>query len=72
MKFDAGKTTYVYECDRLAVLSGLSRPSFLSCVQDFINQLLSVETVITQARSLKAKFSIPEDDSGEAADELKK
>lgn len=54
------------------MLSGLSRQSFLSCVQDFINQLLSVETVITQARSLKAKFSIPEDDSGEAADELKK
>ncbi|XP_026037733.1 rab3 GTPase-activating protein catalytic subunit-like isoform X2 [Astatotilapia calliptera] len=31
-----------------------------------------METVITQARSLKAKFSVPEDDSGEAADELKK
>uniref|UniRef100_A0AAX7U9F6 Rab3 GTPase-activating protein catalytic subunit n=1 Tax=Astatotilapia calliptera TaxID=8154 RepID=A0AAX7U9F6_ASTCA len=46
---------------------GLSRQLFLSCVQDFINQLLSMETVITQARSLKAKFSIPEDDSGEAA-----
>ncbi|XP_063337894.1 rab3 GTPase-activating protein catalytic subunit isoform X1 [Pelmatolapia mariae] len=41
-------------------------------LEDFINQLLTMETVITQARSLKAKFSIPEDDSGEAADELKK
>ncbi|XP_076731451.1 rab3 GTPase-activating protein catalytic subunit-like, partial [Maylandia zebra] len=41
-------------------------------LEDFINQLLSMETVITQARSLKAKFSVPEDDSGEAADELKK
>lgn len=26
-------------------------------VQDFINQLISVETVITQARSLRAKFA---------------
>lgn len=26
-------------------------------LQDFINQLISMETVITQARSLRAKFA---------------
>lgn len=26
-------------------------------VQDFINQLITMETVITQARSLRAKFA---------------
>nr|XP_020464557.1 rab3 GTPase-activating protein catalytic subunit isoform X2 [Monopterus albus] len=38
-------------------------------LEDFINQLMAMEAVITQARSLKSKFAISE---SESADELKK
>ncbi|XP_069012373.1 rab3 GTPase-activating protein catalytic subunit isoform X3 [Embiotoca jacksoni] len=41
-------------------------------LEDFINQLMAIETVITQARSLKTKFSISEDEKGEATDELER
>ncbi|XP_047465417.1 rab3 GTPase-activating protein catalytic subunit isoform X2 [Mugil cephalus] len=41
-------------------------------LEDFINQLMTTETVITQARSLKAKFAIGEDEKGESTDELEK
>uniref|UniRef100_A0A7N6B893 Rab3 GTPase-activating protein catalytic subunit n=1 Tax=Anabas testudineus TaxID=64144 RepID=A0A7N6B893_ANATE len=41
-------------------------------VIDFINQLIAMETVITQARSLKAKFSISESEKRDDTDELKK
>lgn len=42
----------------------------MSFLQDVINQLVSMETAITQARSLKAKFSIC--DQGEEREELEK
>ncbi|XP_028991028.1 rab3 GTPase-activating protein catalytic subunit isoform X2 [Betta splendens] len=41
-------------------------------LEDFINQLIAMETVVTQARSLKAKFAITESENAEDADELKK
>lgn len=46
--------------------------TFLS-TQDFINQLVTMEMVIAEARSLKAKFAVnEEEDKGQAADELEK
>ncbi|CAK6980189.1 rab3 GTPase-activating protein catalytic subunit [Scomber scombrus] len=39
-------------------------------LEDFINQLMAVETVITQARSLKAKFAISEGEKAEDTEEL--
>uniref|UniRef100_A0A4W6ELK6 Rab3 GTPase-activating protein catalytic subunit n=1 Tax=Lates calcarifer TaxID=8187 RepID=A0A4W6ELK6_LATCA len=41
-------------------------------LEDFINQLMAMETVITQARSLKAKFAISEGDKGEDTGDLEK
>ncbi|XP_041671566.1 rab3 GTPase-activating protein catalytic subunit isoform X2 [Cheilinus undulatus] len=41
-------------------------------IEDFINQLNAMETVITRARSLKAKFSICEEEKGDDTEELKK
>ncbi|KAM6963507.1 rab3 GTPase-activating protein catalytic subunit isoform 2-T2 [Tautogolabrus adspersus] len=41
-------------------------------IEDFINQLIAMETVITRARSLKAKFSICEGEKGEDTEELEK
>lgn len=41
-------------------------------LQDFINQLVEMETVITRARSLRAKFAVNGEDHGEATDELEK
>ncbi|XP_029383713.1 rab3 GTPase-activating protein catalytic subunit isoform X2 [Echeneis naucrates] len=41
-------------------------------LEDFINQLIVIETVITQARSLKSKFAFSEDEKGEDAGELEK
>uniref|UniRef100_A0A673AP60 Rab3 GTPase-activating protein catalytic subunit n=1 Tax=Sphaeramia orbicularis TaxID=375764 RepID=A0A673AP60_9TELE len=38
---------------------------------EFINQLMTIETVITQARSLKAKFGIGEGDNWNETEELK-
>ncbi|KAM6897052.1 rab3 GTPase-activating protein catalytic subunit [Xenentodon cancila] len=43
-----------------------------SKLEDFIDQLVVMETVITRARSLKAKFAVNEDEEEEGADELKK
>ncbi|KAK2910702.1 hypothetical protein Q8A73_008417 [Channa argus] len=40
-------------------------------LEDFINQLITMETAITQARSLKAKFAISESEKGEDPDELR-
>uniref|UniRef100_A0A7N6AA81 Rab3 GTPase-activating protein catalytic subunit n=1 Tax=Anabas testudineus TaxID=64144 RepID=A0A7N6AA81_ANATE len=45
---------------------------FVEHLLDFINQLIAMETVITQARSLKAKFSISESEKRDDTDELKK
>ncbi len=42
------------------------------CLQDFINQLMAMETVITQARSLKTKFAVCEGEKGEDSEELEK
>ncbi|XP_032358737.1 rab3 GTPase-activating protein catalytic subunit isoform X2 [Etheostoma spectabile] len=39
-------------------------------LEDFINQLMAMETVITRARSLKAKFAICEGAKGEDTEEL--
>lgn len=46
----------------------------LFSMQDFITQLVTMETVITEARSLKAKFAVDEEDdnNGDSADELEK
>ncbi|XP_071319577.1 rab3 GTPase-activating protein catalytic subunit [Trachinotus anak] len=41
-------------------------------LEDFINQLMAMETVITRARSLKAKFAISEGEKGEDTGELEK
>ncbi|XP_039643316.1 rab3 GTPase-activating protein catalytic subunit isoform X2 [Perca fluviatilis] len=41
-------------------------------LEDFINQLMAMETVITRARSLKAKFAICEGAKGEDTEELEK
>nr|XP_046232614.1 rab3 GTPase-activating protein catalytic subunit isoform X1 [Scatophagus argus] len=41
-------------------------------IEDFINQLMTMETAITRARSLKAKFSICEGEKGEDTEELEK
>ncbi|AWP17112.1 putative rab3 GTPase-activating protein catalytic subunit [Scophthalmus maximus] len=41
-------------------------------LEDFINQLMTMEMVITQARSLKAKFAVSEDEKGGDTDELEK
>ncbi|XP_039990752.1 rab3 GTPase-activating protein catalytic subunit isoform X2 [Xiphias gladius] len=41
-------------------------------LEDFINQLMAMETVITRARSLKAKFAISEGEKGEDKGELEK
>lgn len=43
-------------------------------LEDFITQLVTMETVITEARSLKAKFAVEEeeDNNDDAADELEK
>ncbi|XP_008277552.1 rab3 GTPase-activating protein catalytic subunit [Stegastes partitus] len=41
-------------------------------LEDFMNQLMVMEISITRARSLKAKFSVSEDEKGEDADELEK
>lgn len=43
-------------------------------LEDFITQLVTMETVITEARSLKAKFAVEEeeDNNDNAADELEK
>ncbi|XP_037547652.1 rab3 GTPase-activating protein catalytic subunit [Nematolebias whitei] len=41
-------------------------------LEDFINQLVEMETVITRARSLRAKFAVNGEDHGEATDELEK
>ncbi|KAM4525060.1 rab3 GTPase-activating protein catalytic subunit isoform 1-T1 [Odontesthes bonariensis] len=41
-------------------------------LEDFINQLVVMETVITRARSLKAKFAVNDDDEAEATDDLEK
>ncbi|CAJ1080577.1 rab3 GTPase-activating protein catalytic subunit isoform X2 [Xyrichtys novacula] len=41
-------------------------------LEDFINQLTAMETVITRARSLKAKFSLCEGEKGEDQEELEK
>ncbi|MED6275995.1 hypothetical protein CHARACLAT_032403 [Characodon lateralis] len=42
-------------------------------LEDFINQLVTMERVITEARSLKAKFAVDEEENnGEAALELQK
>ncbi|KAM3591695.1 uncharacterized protein V6R79_005896 [Siganus canaliculatus] len=41
-------------------------------LEDFTNQLMAMETVITQARSLKAKFDICDRERGEDTEELKK
>ncbi|XP_040922948.1 rab3 GTPase-activating protein catalytic subunit isoform X3 [Toxotes jaculatrix] len=41
-------------------------------LEDFINQLTAMETVVTRARSLKAKFAISEGEKGEDAGELEK
>ncbi|XP_054860728.1 rab3 GTPase-activating protein catalytic subunit isoform X2 [Amphiprion ocellaris] len=41
-------------------------------LEDFINQLMVMEIAITRARSLKAKFSVSEDEKGEDTDELEK
>ncbi|XP_028264275.1 rab3 GTPase-activating protein catalytic subunit isoform X2 [Parambassis ranga] len=41
-------------------------------IEDFINQLTAMETVITRARSLKAKFAVGEDEKGETSEELEK
>nr|XP_019938363.1 PREDICTED: rab3 GTPase-activating protein catalytic subunit [Paralichthys olivaceus] len=41
-------------------------------LEDFINQLMTMETVITQARSLKAKFAVNEGESKEDTAELEK
>ncbi|XP_034564013.1 rab3 GTPase-activating protein catalytic subunit [Notolabrus celidotus] len=41
-------------------------------LEDFINQLMAMETAITQARSLKAKFSLCEGEKGEDKEELEK
>uniref|UniRef100_UPI0037E8220F rab3 GTPase-activating protein catalytic subunit isoform X2 n=1 Tax=Semicossyphus pulcher TaxID=241346 RepID=UPI0037E8220F len=41
-------------------------------LEDFINQLIAMETVITRARSLKSKFSICEGEKGEDTEELEK
>ncbi|XP_074519862.1 rab3 GTPase-activating protein catalytic subunit isoform X2 [Halichoeres trimaculatus] len=41
-------------------------------LEEFINQLMVMETVITQARSLKAKFSLCEGEKGEDKEELEK
>ncbi|XP_074476554.1 rab3 GTPase-activating protein catalytic subunit isoform X3 [Sebastes fasciatus] len=41
-------------------------------LEDFINQLMAMETVITRARSLKAKFAICEGGKGEDTEELEK
>lgn len=41
-------------------------------LEDFINQLMAMETVITRARSLKAKFAICEGVKGEDTEELEK
>uniref|UniRef100_A0A673AQQ4 Rab3 GTPase-activating protein catalytic subunit n=1 Tax=Sphaeramia orbicularis TaxID=375764 RepID=A0A673AQQ4_9TELE len=40
-------------------------------LEEFINQLMTIETVITQARSLKAKFGIGEGDNWNETEELK-
>ncbi|KAG7239758.1 hypothetical protein INR49_028400 [Caranx melampygus] len=37
-------------------------------IEDFINQLMVMETVITRARSLKAKFAISEAEKGDDAE----
>ncbi|XP_013865900.1 rab3 GTPase-activating protein catalytic subunit [Austrofundulus limnaeus] len=39
-------------------------------LEDFIKQLVEMETVITRARSLRAKFAVDEDDQGDATEEL--
>nr|XP_033467499.1 rab3 GTPase-activating protein catalytic subunit isoform X1 [Epinephelus lanceolatus] len=41
-------------------------------LEDFINQLMAIETVITRGRSLKAKFAICEGGKGEDTEELEK
>uniref|UniRef100_A0A8C6MKA9 Rab3 GTPase-activating protein catalytic subunit n=1 Tax=Nothobranchius furzeri TaxID=105023 RepID=A0A8C6MKA9_NOTFU len=41
-------------------------------LEDFINQLVVMETVITRARSLKDKFAVDKGEPGEATEELKK
>ncbi|XP_068161266.1 rab3 GTPase-activating protein catalytic subunit [Antennarius striatus] len=41
-------------------------------IEDFINQLMAMETFITQARSLKTKFAVCEGEKGEGAEELQK
>ncbi|KAG8008872.1 Rab3 GTPase-activating protein catalytic subunit [Nibea albiflora] len=41
-------------------------------LEDFINQLMAMETVITQARSLKAKFAICEGVKEEGTEDLEK
>ncbi|XP_059181022.1 rab3 GTPase-activating protein catalytic subunit isoform X2 [Centropristis striata] len=41
-------------------------------VEDLINQLMAMETAITRARSLKAKFAIGEGGKGEDTEELEK
>uniref|UniRef100_A0A3Q3AZ99 Rab3 GTPase-activating protein catalytic subunit n=1 Tax=Kryptolebias marmoratus TaxID=37003 RepID=A0A3Q3AZ99_KRYMA len=47
-------------------------PKFVDRISDFIKQLVEMETVITRARSLRAKFAVNEDDHGDATDELEK
>ncbi|KAM9850623.1 rab3 GTPase-activating protein catalytic subunit [Aulostomus maculatus] len=41
-------------------------------LEDCINQLMTLETAITQSRSLKAKFAISECEKGDDAEELEK
>ncbi|CAB1416618.1 unnamed protein product [Pleuronectes platessa] len=41
-------------------------------LEDFINQLMTMEAVITQVRSLKAKFAVNEGESEEDTAELEK
>lgn len=41
-------------------------------LEDFINQLMAMETVITRVRSLKAKFATGEGEKGEDTEELEK
>ncbi|XP_041830042.1 rab3 GTPase-activating protein catalytic subunit isoform X2 [Melanotaenia boesemani] len=43
-----------------------------SKLEDFINQLVVIETVITQARSLKTKFAVNEEDEEESTAELER
>ncbi|KAM9424226.1 rab3 GTPase-activating protein catalytic subunit [Pholidichthys leucotaenia] len=57
-----------------AAASKLLHPSSLDYkkTEDFINQLVEMETVITRARSLKSKFSISDEEKGESTEELEK